>query len=95
MSCGREHCITCGSTEHFELIKRLDAKQVGDQTVWTYQNKCHKCGRISEYVTENPDAIPAAIKVREEILTPAVPFNPNLAPQQDGPTAAELEEMGK
>ena len=97
MSCGNEHCISCGSSEHFELTKKLDTKKIGDKTIFVYQNKCHKCGRIGEYATENADAIPAEVKIREEILTPSRPFNPSLAPEVDGPSADEIAaiEAGK
>lgn len=72
-------CITCGSYENWEvqrLLKERDGK-------FTYEVKCLKCGRLIQWVTDNADEVPERARIREEFLTPANKFHPNIKWESD------------
>lgn len=74
-------CPTCGSYENWEVqqLKRTSK----DGLTFTYDIKCLKCGRVMDYVTDNPDAVPERAKIREELLTPALKFDPTRKYESD------------
>ena len=74
-------CITCGSYENWE-IQRLK-RHNPENTEFTYEVKCLKCGRVIDWTTDNPDAVPERSKIREELLTPVTTFNSEIPWQSD------------
>ena len=74
-------CPTCGSYENWEVqqLKRTST----DGLTFTYDIKCLKCGRVMDYVTDNPDAVPERAKIREALLSQAIKFDSTRKQESD------------
>jgi hypothetical protein len=74
-------CLRCGSTDKWNIEQLLRTEDEGK--IYVYQLVCNSCGRPSLYKTDNPDAIPARQRIRDELLTPERNFDSRIDPSSD------------
>jgi hypothetical protein len=79
----REFCARCGAWEYWEIVRLLRSYEEDGATLYVYENQCNQCGRVAEYVSENPSALPERVSVREELLAPPTGFDANKNPSSD------------
>lgn len=78
-----QYCVRCGAYEYWEVLKldRTDHDDEGD--ILVYNIVCTQCGRPDEYMTRDVQAIPERVKIREELMTPEVKFDPKKRYESD------------
>ena len=79
----KEYCIRCGSPDYLELTAILNTEQRDGKTVYIYNNKCNKCGRVMDYVSPDGGLLSERTLLRDELLRPVVPFSDKVSQRSD------------
>jgi hypothetical protein len=79
----KQFCIRCGASDYFEIMKLLRSYEEKGVKQYVYEIVCQQCGRPEEYVSENPEALPERVQIREELLSAPTGFDPTKSAESD------------
>jgi hypothetical protein len=79
----KEFCARCGSTEFWEITRLLRSYDEKGVKQYVYEIMCNQCGRPTEYITEDPSALPERVQLREELLTQPPGFDSTKSAESD------------
>lgn len=80
-----QYCGRCGAYEFWEVMKLLRKEKDEDDgsEVLIYEIVCTHCGRPDEYRTKDAQSIPERARIREELMTPEIKFDPRRKYESD------------
>jgi hypothetical protein len=61
-------CVRCGAFKYWEVQELRRTYEDHDKTVYVYLVLCTQCGRTTEWKTDQAEAVPDRVKIRESFL---------------------------